>query len=289
MVGPDDVPLLPPGRPVELPGRGVTFVRELPGPPGAPTLVLLHGWTATADLNWLTCYGTLGRSYHVVALDHRGHGRGIRAREPFRLEDCADDAVALADVLGVERFVAVGYSMGGPIAMLTWRQHPHRVSGLVLCATSRGFNSTREERINFLSLGGLARAARLTPAPARNWVTNQVIERHGRARKDWALRQIRRHDWAMVLEAGQAIGEFSARGWIGEVDVPTAVIVTRHDLVVPPRRQERLAASIPGAHRFDVDGGHDAVVAVPSRFVPTLLRACATVVAHSAPRQASPS
>ena len=51
-------PSLPPGRVVELPGRGSTWVRELPGPPGpsgehsAPVLLLLHGWTANADLKW---------------------------------------------------------------------------------------------------------------------------------------------------------------------------------------------------------------------------------------------
>src|SRR4051794_13728003 len=104
-------PSLPPGRAVELPGRGTTFVREVEGPPGAPTVVLLHGWTATADLNWFPSFGPLGRRFHVVALDHRGHGRGIRTSAPFRLEDCADDVVALGDVLGLDRFVVAGYSM----------------------------------------------------------------------------------------------------------------------------------------------------------------------------------
>ncbi|MET0577730.1 MAG: hypothetical protein ABW122_03670, partial [Ilumatobacteraceae bacterium] len=44
-------PALPPGRHVWLAGRGRTFVREVAGPPGAPVVMLLHGWTATADLN----------------------------------------------------------------------------------------------------------------------------------------------------------------------------------------------------------------------------------------------
>src|SRR5512144_2530000 len=91
-------PWLPPGRHVELTGRGTTFVRELAGPPGAPTLVLLHGWTATADLNWFTCFAELGRRFRVLSMDHRGHGRGIRSRRVFRLEDCADDVAALLDV-----------------------------------------------------------------------------------------------------------------------------------------------------------------------------------------------
>src|SRR5438105_10735 len=103
---------LPPGRTIALPGRGSTFVREVAGPPGAPALLLLHGLTANADLNWFACFEPLGREFRVVALDQRGHGGGIRTRR-FRLEDCADDAAALADVLGIPRFIPVGYSMGG--------------------------------------------------------------------------------------------------------------------------------------------------------------------------------
>src|SRR3954447_7624854 len=103
---------LPPGRRVELPKRGPMFVRELGGPPRAPTIVLLHGWMATADLNWLPSYKPLSRAFRVLAVDHRGHGRGLRSNRPFTLETCADDVAALADTLGIERLTAVGYSMG---------------------------------------------------------------------------------------------------------------------------------------------------------------------------------
>ena len=56
------------------------MVRELAGPPGAPTVVLLHGWTATCDLNFFYCYEALGRRFRVLAFDHRGHGDGLRTR-----------------------------------------------------------------------------------------------------------------------------------------------------------------------------------------------------------------
>ena len=75
-----------------------------------------------------------------MALDQRGHGRGIRSLRPFRLQDCADDVIALADVLDVDRVIPVGYSMGGPVALLAARRHPDRVPGIVLCATSARFS-----------------------------------------------------------------------------------------------------------------------------------------------------
>ncbi|MFN6121392.1 MAG: alpha/beta fold hydrolase [Actinomycetes bacterium] len=272
-------PTLPPGAAMELPGRGTTFVRQVEGPPGAPTLLLLHGWTATADLNWFTAYHPLGSRFRVVALDHRGNGRGIRSKRQFRLEDCADDAVAVCDVLGIDRFIPVGYSMGGPIAQLVWRQHPERVTGLVLCATSGYFVTSREERMSFMGLSGLAAVARLTPLQARRWLTAQLyLQRKTEQWEPWAVQEASIHDWRMVLEAGRAIGSFSSRPWLGEVDVPTSVVITMRDRVVPVRRQVRLFESIKGAEAFRVDGDHDSIVSAADRFIPTLLRAAHSVV-----------
>ena len=82
-------PLPPAGRSTFPDGERHSSASCPPRPPNAPTVLLLHGWTATADLNWFGVYETLGRHFRVVAMDHRGHGLGIRTRKPFRLADCA--------------------------------------------------------------------------------------------------------------------------------------------------------------------------------------------------------
>ncbi|MDJ0770916.1 MAG: alpha/beta hydrolase [Ilumatobacter sp.] len=253
----------------------------MPGPPGAPTIVLLHGWTATADLNFFTCYRRLSEHYRVLAFDHRGHGRGLRVKASFRLEDCADDVIAVADQLGIDSIVPVGYSMGGPVAQLVWRQHADRVDGLVLCATAPYFAGRRPERLSFVGLTGLATLARFTPSQARQWITDQVyLQRKSESWGPWAIEQAAGHDWRMILEAGKAIGEFSSSDWVGEIDVPTSVVVTMNDQVVPLRRQVRLFEWIPSASAFRVNGGHDAVVANSDRFVPQLIRAIDSTLAR---------
>ena len=275
---------LPPGRRVELPKRGPMFVRELPGPPGAPTIVLLHGWMATADLNWLPSYAPLGRHFRVLAVDHRGHGRGLRSTRPFTLEACADDVAALADAIGVERLTAVGYSMGGPIAQLLWRRHPNLVEGLVLCATSRRFSgSDPRMRAFFGGMLGLATAARVAPGPMRRRIVSEIAARRqsNSPLGQWALDEIARHDPAEVLQAGWAIGRFDSREWIGEVDVPTAVVLTRRDQLVGPRYQLQLADSISGARIFPVDGDHMVCAERPDLFVPALIGACRDVTARA--------
>jgi len=267
---------LAPGRIVELPGRGSLFVRDLDGPsPAAPTLVLVHGWTATADLNWLFSYRPLTEHFRVVALDLRGHGRGIRSRSRFTLEDCADDVAALCHELGIGRATIVGYSMGGPVAQLVWRRHRDLVGGLVLCATARSFAAGRAHESRSRLLAALATAARVVPARVRWAVVRSVMTRRsGRSYEEWALGQLESHDWVAMLEAGRAIGWFSSREWIGELDVPTAVLVTSRDAIVPTRRQHRLAASIPDALVLEVEGDHDVCVTGPERFVPALVAGC---------------
>src|SRR3954454_9862319 len=119
---------MPPARTVHVPGRGEFFVRDTGG--DGPPLLLLHGWTASADLNWYAQYGALARAgYRVIALDHRGHGRGLRALNDFDLTDCADDAVAVLQALGAAPALVAGYSMGGPISLLAARARPRLLEG----------------------------------------------------------------------------------------------------------------------------------------------------------------
>lgn len=279
-------PALPLGRSVDLPGRGTTFARVVPAPPGAPTMLLLHGWTATADLNWFTSYEAVSREFGLVALDHRGHGRGIHTRDRFRLEDCADDAAAVVAELGVGPVVAIGYSMGGPVAQLLWHRHPEMVAGLVLCATSASFLSRPEERMWFAGVDGLARVARMAPPGVVAVLGQRMMTARLRSGPlhEWARTEVTRANPRTVLEAGAALGRFRSTDWIGEVDVPAAVVVTDHDRVVPTSRQERLADAIAGATVHHVDGDHGACVVDDTGFVPTLVEACRSVAGRLSPQ-----
>jgi len=282
---PGTPPLLPEGSPLELPGRGTTFLTEVKGPPRAPVLVLLHGWTATAALNWFPSFVPLGRHFRVLAIDHRGHGRGIRSRQSFRLEDCADDVAALAELLEIPRLIPVGYSMGGPVAALTWLRHPELVQGLVLCATASRFTGLRPaDRMFAPWMLGLSRAANLSPEGLRRVAMTKFVNNRfdGTHLSDWAAAELSRHDPATLLRAGAALGNFDARSWLPRIDVPTAVVVTEDDRIVPPSNQLALADAIAGAEVFGVRGDHAVCGSDAARFVPVLLAACQSVARRAA-------
>ncbi len=273
---------------VEIAGHGVVRVRDHPGPEGAPVLLLLHGLGATGTLNWGRCYRPLSRHFRVLSLDHRGHGRGLRTRR-FRLAQCADDAIAVTERLGIDRVIAVGYSMGGPIASLAWRRHPDRVAGLVLCATARHFAPRSLSRLARASLPFAAAATRLVPSLVHQQATHRMLQsiEHPELRER-VRDELLGHDPATIVQAAQAVTTFSSRDWIGEVDVPTAVVVTTRDELVPEPRQRKLAASIRGAEVFEVAGTHAACVA-SADFVPTLVRACQSVADRAGLRGQSPT
>ena len=189
-------------RYVDVATGGRLFVHELAGPPRAPTLILLHGWGGTAAGNWATVMPTLARHFRIIAPDLSGHDLAA-----------VDDVVGLADALGVERFIAVGYSLGSAVAAQLARRHPDRVQAIVLCAAA-----------------GVSIPSEPTPA---------------------------------------------------DREIPTAIVVTRQDRIIPAWRQLELARALPGATVHEVNANHFAFSRLDI-FVPVLLEACHSVARRAA-------
>lgn len=279
---------IPEGRMVELPGRGSTYVTDTPGPdPSAPTVVLLHAVGCTGLLTWFPAIGALAERFRVVTLDQRWHGRGIQSEE-FTLQDCADDVAALVDVLDLGEVIVAGYSMGSIIAQRVWRQHPEVVAGLVLCATTDRFRSSIAERtfhqgmeLTMLGSRGISRS-RTTARAARSAgrAVDRALDIAPLDIHDWAVEEFRSTSPWAVGQAVAALGRHHSRPWLSRIDVPTAVVVTTRDKVLPPRHQVSLARRIPGATIHEVAAGHAACVMQADRFVPSLLEATRTVSAR---------
>lgn len=280
---------LPTGKMLELPGRGSTYVVDTGLPPveGAdrrPTLVLLHALACTGLLTWYPSIAALRARHRLVIFDQRWHGRGIRSPQ-FLLEDCADDAVAVADALGLGTFVPVGYSMGSLVAQLAWRQHPRRVAGAVFAASATSFAPTyRDPRRLRAMAGGLTT---LIERRYRPTAVREVVETVFADDNRWAWDQFRSTTPREIAAATGVIGRFDSSPWISAMDVPTSVVVTTRDRAILPARQRRLARLLPNSTVYEVAGGHASCVMNAAAFTPALLAACASVsarIARRAPR-----
>ena len=280
-----DLPDLPAGQVIDLPGRGEGFVVDTGAPadnPDAPVLMLFHGLATTSYLTWFSTLDELRANHRVVMLDQRWHGRGI-VSERFSLEDCVDDAAAALDVLGINSVVAVGYSMGGALAQLAWRRHGDRVAGLVLASTCSAWNENRGDAMFYPFLDKANARFREHYRGRVNEVRSNVADdRHlGDEMSTWAWSEFRSTSaWAMPEVLG-ALGSFDARGWLREIDVPTAVVITARDHAIATSRQRAMAAAIPGASVHEAPGGHASVVFDIHRWKPVFLGAIDEVVARS--------
>ena len=275
-------PDLPVGRVVYVPGRGEMFFREKQGPQGPLPVLLLHGWTATADTTWFPVYPVLAADRTVLAIDHRGHGRGLRAETPFSLEECADDAAALLDLLGIKRVIVAGYSMGGAVALLMWKRRPDLVGGLVLSGTALEWRARLRERLLWHSLVLMEVGLRLGNGDGfvQRYLREAVADSPDVSElRAWVGGELKRGYSRDVAAAGRALANFDARPFAGSIDVPCATVVTTSDRLVPPDKQRDLTRAL-GAREFDLDADHDAPLVRAKGFAAAMADAVAAI-AHS--------
>lgn len=243
-------------------------------------MLLLHGWLATADLNWFAVYEPLGAIARVVAMDHRGHGRGLRGAGPFSFEAAADDAAAVLDLVGTGPVIACGYSMGGPIALHLAHRRPDLVSGLVLCATALRFRDHRRDWWQWWLLSLAAVAIRFG---ADTWGVIRLIDEVAATEpvvarwRDRLVAEAKRLNTTDAVAAGRALGAYDARDLAPQLGgLPAVVVRTNRDRLVVPRRQSALAEAL-GAPVIDLDGDHDAFLRQPGAWAHAVVGAVSTV------------
>jgi 3-oxoadipate enol-lactonase len=238
---------------------------------GDRRVVCLHALALSGQF-WAPLGTSLAADHdaRVLAVDARGHGPGLRADEPFTLAGCASDAAALVRELGCGPVIAVGYSMGGPIAALMARDHPETVAALVQCATAREWKDPRMKAL-WGGMGALRLWLILFPLQAWRWGLRWAGFPDSQT-TSWVAAELSRGSARDIAEAGRELGRFDSRTWIRQLDVPSAVVVTTRDKAVPPRKQYELAESL-RAPTFEIACDHSGVTVKGEEFCRVLLRA----------------
>lgn len=95
------------------------------------TLVLIHGWSNDRTF-WEPHVSNLASTFRVVTLDLAGFGESGTARTDWTIDAFGDDVRAVAEDIGGQKIVLVGFSLGGPVALETALDIPQRISGVVI-------------------------------------------------------------------------------------------------------------------------------------------------------------
>jgi pimeloyl-ACP methyl ester carboxylesterase len=282
--GPRYAPKIPEDRFVELRGRGNALVRTAAGPAGALPVVLLHGWTWTADLTWAETYEPLSWSHPVIAPDLRFHGRGLRDGDRFRLADATDDVIELLDLLGVERAVLAGFSLGGVVAVDAAARHPDRVAGIVVGSAAACYTDLPRDRAVWRTL------RLMRPAAARGFQLDlsaryfnhsyrscpELNERWG-----WVREELARTSLTDMLIAADGIRRVDLRPQLANgIACPAEYLLCTRDRVCRPSLQRDFAQQI-GARVTAVDADHDLPIVDPRGFAELFIGAIARLRAVS--------
>ena len=241
---------------------------ERPNAQEKATVLLLHGWAGTAELNWSHVYAPLvSAGYRVLAPDLAGHGQGAKD-VAFTIEGSADAVARLVRDSGVARVFVVGHSMGGSIALVFARRHPELVLGLVLMATQTSWPGIPPTW--FLRVAG--RLATVAAGPVLCWGARSILGADA-DRNRWIREELSHTSIPHLAQALAALRGFNAEPWLSHVQVPTVVLVTTKDNQVAPERQRLLAAGIKGAMVMEVDIGHSDPASRPGLFPERLVAA----------------
>lgn len=214
---------------------------------GDPVL-LIHG--AFLDRRQWRPQLPLARRRMLVRYDTRWHGRSASAVAPFA---AADDARDVLDALGLPAAHVVGLSNGARIAIDVALAHPGRVRSLVLVSPDvDGFRPT--ERPPFWTQIGEALARGDADAAAAALAESPVMA-IGPADSAWIRTMVREH--ARVFLGDPALerrGAPPALERLGELRVPTLVVIGGADLLDIRRAGREIARRIPGARLVEFPG-----------------------------------
>jgi len=116
---------------------GETLAYLTMGDPKGTPVVLIHGYTDSAR-DWVPLIPYLSKSFRLILVDLRGHGRSSKPDCCYTLPDFAYDIVLLLDSLGVRRAAIVGHSLGSIIAQTFAETWPERTAKVVLISSTGG-------------------------------------------------------------------------------------------------------------------------------------------------------
>jgi pimeloyl-ACP methyl ester carboxylesterase len=230
----------------------------------AKGLLLLHAFPLDASM-WAPQLAAFRGEVAVVAPSFAGFGGTPLSDEVLTMDAGAESAAAEVAAAGLDQVVVCGLSMGGYVAFAFWRRFRERVAGLVLANTRAGADDEagRERR---RALAARLRAegnAFLVESPPPLLSSDAPSELWNHVRSIIAAQSA---EAIAAASLGMAQRPDSTADLAG-IDVPTLVITSTGDTLIPPEATSPMADQIPGAQLEVIEGaGHISNLEAPREF-----------------------
>lgn len=250
---------------------GTTIHAKLFGPPGAPTLVLTHGW-GTSSTEWHYAKRHLSAGFRLILWDLPGLGESAQREDrDFALEQMATDLHTVLSLADGKRVILVGHSIGGMINLTFCRLYPElvgsQVAGIVQLDTSYT-NPVKTTKNSDFSLAIQKPVAEpilhamvvLSPlVRLMNWLSYQnglaqllnaqssFAGSETRGQLDLVSRYQYRSSPAVVARGTLAMFHWDATPVLPHVNAPVLIIVGQQDTTTLPSASEYMHRTIPNS------------------------------------------
>lgn len=204
--------------------------------------------------------------FQFIRYDERGTGLSDRNVSEFSLDTFVGDLESVVDSLKLERFSLFAISQGGPVAIAYAHRHPERVTHLVL----HGSFATGWKKAKLAPAGFAEREAQVTlirrgwhsknPAVRQMWTTLCVpncMPDEANSFNELQKVSVSPENAAAILEA---IGDFDVSDVLPDLNVPTLVLHSRNDALVPFEAGRRLASLIPNAKFMSLESSNHLIL-----------------------------
>jgi pimeloyl-ACP methyl ester carboxylesterase len=241
---------------IEVDGARIAYRRPL---------VVLNGFAATSA-DWDPSFiDVLASSNELILVDNRGIGSSTDNGRPFGIDQLADDAARVIEMLDVERPSVLGWSMGGFIAQRLALQHPDRINKLILLATDPGgADADRASAAVWSQLIDMSgtpheQARRLLSLVFPSAIVESIYREFGdivaAARAQLSPDLVNRQVAAMDAWHRTGVGNR-----LREMNLPVLIATGTADIVIPPSNALKLVNAIPGAWLAQFKGGGHALM-----------------------------
>ena len=254
-------------RTAKLGGRQLRWIES--GHEGTGRVALwAHAFPLSAEM-WRPQLEAVPRGWRYVAPDLAGFGGTDDTEGPASIDDFARDLGAIADHLGLDRFVLGGLSMGGYTVFAAVRHFAPRLAGVVLADSKAGADSPaaregRETMIGLVASDGVSAVAdEMLPK-----LLGGTSQRDDRGLMAHVRGLIEANSARGVSRAVQRLRDRpDSTALLPQMMMPSLVLVGEEDGVTPPAEAHAMAAALPTA-TLDVllRAGHLANLEAPSAF-----------------------
>jgi 3-oxoadipate enol-lactonase len=232
-------------------------------------VMFLHGIGGRRQ-NFAAQLPVFAETFHAAAWDARGYGESDDYEGALEFSDFSHDMISVLDHFDVEKAHLVGQSMGGRISLDFYALFPDRVATLTLCGVHASFGEfTEAQRREFVDRRSRpltdegktpadiapALASHLTAPDKNPEIYAQIVA------------SISALHVGSYIKTVEATTHYDRSGILGEIEIPTLVVVGEHDALTSVEMKRDLASRIPGA-RFEImaDCGHMANMEQPQEF-----------------------